>query len=45
MSDLDTALRFTFEKLTREELIELAIVLTKERLHSAGRKSKKKEET
>ena len=35
---LEDALRFTFEKLTKEELVDVAILLTVEGLHSAGRK-------
>ncbi len=35
---LEDALRFTYEKLTKEELVNLAIMLTVDGLHSAGRK-------
>jgi hypothetical protein len=35
---LEDALRFTFTKLTKDQLVDLAIMLTIEGLHSAGRK-------
>lgn len=35
---LEDALRFTFEKLTKEQLVDLAIMLTVDGLHAAGRK-------
>lgn len=35
---LEDALRFAFEKLTQEQLVDLAIVLTVEGIHSSGRK-------
>ena len=39
---LEKALRSGFEKLTKEELINLAILLMDEGLHMAGRKPTKK---
>jgi hypothetical protein len=41
---LEKAIRFTCEKLTREELIALVVLLTDEGLHAAGRKVKVKDE-
>lgn len=38
---LKKALRSGFEKLTKEELINLAILLMDDGLHNAGRKPKK----
>lgn len=35
---LEDALRFTYEKLTKEQLVDLAIMLTVDGLHSAGRR-------
>lgn len=38
--ELELALRGTFSELTREELINLAIILIDENLHRVGRKPK-----
>lgn len=40
MTELEKALRMTFEKLTKEELISLMCISIKENLHSHGRKPK-----
>jgi len=40
---LEEALRFAFEKLNKEQLVNLAIQLIIDGLHTAGRKNKKEE--
>ena len=39
---LDRALIHTFSKLSKEELVNLAVLLIHENLHAAGRKRKEK---
>ena len=45
MTYLEQALRLGFEKLTKEELVDLSIELVKDGLHIAGRKRKPKPKT
>lgn len=40
MSDLEKAMQYMCEKLTREELIQLICILTKEGVNKSGHKKK-----
>lgn len=42
MYTLDEAIEKTCEKLTKEELVDLVVLLTGQNLHKSGRKKKKK---